>query len=509
MAVQPECNKEGLCCNARRSWHGWRAQRFAPRPASFCRRSSRAAAVVSRGAYAAGGSGIFGGYIDYMNYVNMKQGGVNGVKLVWEECETEYNNSRGVECYERLKKGGSTGASLVQPVSTEILLADGPRARRQGAARDHRLRQLQHRRRPGLSRDLPAITTYWSQASSQMKFIGQKMGGMDTKGKKIALIYHDSAFGKEPIPVFEEYAKKYGFEFMKIAVPHPGNEQQSQWLQIRQAKPDYVLLWGWGVMNPTALKAAAKIGFPRDRMIGVWWSASEEDVIPAGDAAKGYIAGAFNAAGPNLPLIQEIKKTVYGAGKGNLEDQSRIGSVYHVRGVVHGIITVEAIRKAQEKFGKGKPMTGEQIRWGLENLNLDDARIKQLNAVGLIPAFKMSCADHEGSGMAKFTQWDGKQWKTITDWIPSDKDMIHAMVQVEIREQVREGKEHHASRLREGRLKRLPPPPPEGVGTRVRSSAHSRPHPACIPWPPPFPRRSLPPLLRRPPSRTSASTTSR
>ena len=71
------------------------------------------------GAYAAGGSGIFGGYIDYMNYINMTQGGINGVKLTWEECETEYNNSRGVECYERLKKNQG-GASMVQPLSTGI-----------------------------------------------------------------------------------------------------------------------------------------------------------------------------------------------------------------------------------------------------------------------------------------------------------------------------------------------------------------------------------------------------
>ena len=71
------------------------------------------------GAYAAGGSGIFGGYIDYMNYINMKEGGINGVKLAWEECETEYNNSRGVECYERLKKNAG-GASMVQPLSTGI-----------------------------------------------------------------------------------------------------------------------------------------------------------------------------------------------------------------------------------------------------------------------------------------------------------------------------------------------------------------------------------------------------
>lgn len=55
------------------------------------------------GPYGANGQAYYGGMIDYMTYVNMKEGGINGVKLGWEECETEYNNAKGVECYERLK----------------------------------------------------------------------------------------------------------------------------------------------------------------------------------------------------------------------------------------------------------------------------------------------------------------------------------------------------------------------------------------------------------------------
>jgi branched-chain amino acid transport system substrate-binding protein len=276
----------------------------------------------------------------------------------------------------------------------------------------------------------PAVTTYWSQASAMIKYIAQKEGGEDKlKGKKIVHLYHDSAYGKEPIGVFQAYAKKDGFELTEIAVPHPGNEQQSQWLQIRQLKPDYVILWGWGVMNPTALKAAAKVGFPRTKMVGVWWAGSEEDVIPAGEAAKGYTTAVFNVNGKNLPLVQEIVKTVYAAGKGNLEDKDRIGSVYHTRGIVHGIITVEAIRTAQAKFGKGKVMTAEQVRWGVEHLNLDDARLKAINAAGLMPPLRMSCADHEGSGLVKFQTWDGNQWKVVTDWIAPDKQMIRGMIE--------------------------------------------------------------------------------
>ena len=39
------------------------------------------------GPYSAMGTGYYGGIIDYLNYVNMK-GGVNGVKLTYDECET-------------------------------------------------------------------------------------------------------------------------------------------------------------------------------------------------------------------------------------------------------------------------------------------------------------------------------------------------------------------------------------------------------------------------------------
>ena len=100
------------------------------------------------------------------------------------------------------------------------------------------------------------------------------------KGKKIVVLYHGSPYGKETIPIYDLLAEKFGFTVQQIEVPHPGNEQQSQWLTIRRAKPDYVVLRGWGVMNPVALKTAQKTGFPVDHIIGNVWSNSEADVVP-------------------------------------------------------------------------------------------------------------------------------------------------------------------------------------------------------------------------------------
>lgn len=383
------------------------------------------------GPYAAGGSALFGAWIDYMQMINERDGGVGGVKLVWEECETEYNNARGVECYERLKNKGETGNSVFQPISTGITYSVLEKV-----AQDKipmvtigygRTDAADGRVFPWV---FPMVTTYWSQASGIVNYIGMKEGGMDKlKGKKIGLLYHDSAYGKESHAIMDKLAAKHGFEVIKIPVAHPGNEQQSQWLQIRQARPDYVILWGWGVMNPTALKSAAKTGYPREKMIGVWWSGAEEDTIPAGSAAKGFTAAGFNVAGTNYPLIKDIEKYVYAKGKGNMEDKSRVGGVYYNRGVVSGIITVEAIRKAQEKFGKGKALTGEQMRWGFEHLDMDAKHLASIGATGFMPEMKISCLDHEGSGKVKFQQWDGSKWKVLTDWVDSDKPLVRGMIE--------------------------------------------------------------------------------
>ncbi len=381
------------------------------------------------GPYAAGGSGFFGGAIDYFNLVNAN-GGINGVKITWEECETEFNPSRGVECYERLKtKNG--GATVVEPLATAIAYGILDRVAQDKIP----MTTLGYGRSDAANGKVfpyvfPLITSYWNQAAAMIKYLGEKSGGMDKlKGKKIVHLYHDSAFGKEPLPVLEAQARQYGFELIKIAVAPPGSDQQSQWLQIRQANPDYVILWGWGVMNAVAITSAQRNGFPREKMIGVWWAGSEEDTVPAGGAAKGYSSMTFNTPG-HYALIDELRTKVYAPGKGNLADQKRIGSVYHMRGLTSGILMVEAIRTAQEKFGKGKAMTGEQVRWGLENLNVTEARQKELGVLGMFPPIKTSCDDHEGSGAAKVQQWDGSKWMAVTpNWVTGDKALTRKLVE--------------------------------------------------------------------------------
>jgi len=199
-------------------------------------------------------------------------------------------------------------------------------------------------------------------------------------------------------------------------------------LQLRKLAPDWVILRGWGIMNPVALKTATKVGFPVDHIIGNVWSNSEEDVIPAGDAAKGYVAITTQASGSQYPVLQEIIKTVYGAGKGNLEDKKRIGSVYHNLGIVNGILNVEAVRIAQAKFGH-RTLTGDEVRWGFEHLRLDEARVAALGAKDLFHSINVTLANHEGDGWVTFQQWDGTKWVVVSNFIKPDWALLRPIIE--------------------------------------------------------------------------------
>ena len=385
--------------------------------------------VYRTGPFAAGGTGIPGGFMDYMALLNERDGGINGIKLVWEECDTQYKNERGVECYERLKNKGVNGAPVFHPMSTGVTYALMERAHK-----DHiPLLSLGYGRTDATDGRVfpyafPLVTNYWNQSSAKLRYIAQRLGGEgELKGKKIVNLHLKHPYGVETIPVWDKLAERFGFEVTHIPVPWPGIDQKSLWLRIRQIQPDFVINRNWGVSCTVPLREAARIGFPRDRIIGVWWCGSEEDVIPAGSAAKGYITANFHAVGSDIKVIQDIFEHVYGKMKGNLS-AARVGNVYHSRGIVFAIATTEAIRLAHTKFG-ARPISGEEMQWALENLDITPERIEEMGATGLFPPLKTSCFDHEGGGSVKFQQWDGKQWNMITDWIKPYHKMVRSMIE--------------------------------------------------------------------------------
>jgi branched-chain amino acid transport system substrate-binding protein len=384
--------------------------------------------VYRTGAYAPNGVPWANGFIDYLKLTNAR-GGINGVKIVWEECETGYATDRGVECYERLK-GKNGGATMFQPVSTGITFALSDKAPVDKIPLITASYGRSESQDGGVFKWVfPLGGTYWVAVDVIIQHIAKKEGGFDKlKGKKFALVYHDSPYGKEAIPILQKRASMHDFQVLLLPVPHPGVEQKSTWLQIRQQRPDYVINWGYGVMNPTLLKEAQAVGYPRDKIYGSWWAGAEPDVKDVGEGAKGYNAVTLqHGAEPNAPFVKEILEKLHAKGLGT-GPKDEVGSVLYVRGAVSAMFAVEGVRTAQERFGKGKVMTGEQVRWGLENLNLTQAKLDALGFKGVLRPISTSCQDHMGSNWARIHTWKGSKWELTSDWYKDDEQVIKPMV---------------------------------------------------------------------------------
>lgn len=378
------------------------------------------------GPYAPSGIPFLGGLHDYIRYVNEVQGGVNGVKIYTPECETAYTIERGIECYERFKHGyEGAPTAIFQPHSSglDAALLDKARQDRvpvfcpgggQAQAFDGRIYPY----------SFPLVFDYWSEASIVVKFIASRVGGLDKlKGVKIVTLYHDSGYGRDTIEPMRILSEKYGFEDIQIPVPHPGEQQQTQWQEIKQTNADWVFLRAWGVMTPVAIKTAARVGFPVDHIIGDIWSGSEDDTRPAGAVAKGYLAVSTFPPGTDFKIIKTLKAEIIDKGKSDLKDLTKFGTVYYNYGVIEGILVVEAFRTGQAKFGH-RPLNNLEGQWALEHLNITPQRIEAIGATGLLSPLKVSWTDHVGGGAAKIQQWTGSEWKPLTDWLEGDRPLF-------------------------------------------------------------------------------------
>ena len=146
--------------------------------------------VYRTGAYAPNGTPWANGFVDYLNLINERDKGINGVKITFEECETGYATDRGVECYERLKGKGPTGAAAFNPLSTGITFALTEKAPvdkipviTMGYGRSESADGSV------FTWNFPLLGTYWTAADVIMHQIANKLGGYDKlKGKKVTLV---------------------------------------------------------------------------------------------------------------------------------------------------------------------------------------------------------------------------------------------------------------------------------------------------------------------------------
>jgi branched-chain amino acid transport system substrate-binding protein len=373
------------------------------------------------GPFSGSGIPVADGMHDYLQMLNERDGGIGGVKLAIEECETGYDTKKGIECYEAVK--GKLPV-MVNPWSTGVTLPLIPKA---SVDKIPILSMAYGLSASAVGETFPWVfnppDTYWDGLSMILRYIGDKEGGLDKlKGKTIGYLYLDAGFGKEPIPMFEALAKDVGFTLKMYPVAFGDlQNQSSQWLNVRRDKPNYMVMYGWGAMNGTAIKEAARISYPMDKFISIWWP-GDDDARGAGDAAKGFKILNWHATGTNFPAIQDIIKNVVDKGKSQASKEE-VGEVLYDRGVYNSMLIAEAIANAQKLTGK-KLVTGEDVRRGLETIDLTPERLKQLGFEGFTGPLKITCSDHNGHRPTYMQEWDGQKWVKVSSDLPAMSDKV-------------------------------------------------------------------------------------
>jgi len=365
------------------------------------------------GPFAATGIPLMNGQKDYIEMLNARDGGVGGVKIEFEECETGYSTQKGVECYEKTK-----GEAIVtQPWSTGITLQVLPKTNVDMIpilAPGYGFSPMMDGKTFQWAFNVPS--GYWDGASMILQYL---QGQGDLKGKKIAFLHLDHPYGKEPLPLLEANADTMGYELLPIPVGLKEMQNQSaQWLQIRRARPDYVVMWGWGAMNAGAITEAVKTKYPMENMIGVWWSGHDADLRLVGDKGKGYKSISWSFPELESQAMADIKKHVVDTGK-TLSNEEEMQGVFYGRGVVMSMILAEGIKVAQDKYGVAE-VNAEQLRWGLENLNITEERLAELGMSGMVAPFSTSCSNHTGHSGGWMLEWDGTKFVKVSDHLSPD-----------------------------------------------------------------------------------------
>ncbi|PZP94629.1 MAG: branched-chain amino acid ABC transporter substrate-binding protein [Variovorax paradoxus] len=352
---------------------------------------------------------------DYADLLNQR-GGLEGHPI--EVTVQDHGNEpqRGIDCYERLKRDGVMVFDFFStPVSRAVLpriMQDGnilvqPLVGRSDAVNGEVFKNV-----------FPLAPTYWGQAANIISYFKKQAGGK-LDGKKIAFIYLDTPFGREPLPTFEALKRIERFELQTFPFPVPGNDQSAAFTQIRRFQPDWVVLWSFSPLNPITFREMQRNGIPIEKLVTGNWI-NEVDINNFGaTAAKGLKRSAVVSGGAEHPLVRDIISELYDKGKGN-GDRKLVADSYYNTGLAVYSSVFEGVRLAIKT--QGWPLTPEKIRQGMH-------QIKDFDAKGFMPAITVTAKDHGGGGKTRIDMWDGTKWVPQTDWFADYMGLVNTLVQ--------------------------------------------------------------------------------
>ncbi|MGA0572703.1 ABC transporter substrate-binding protein [Variovorax sp. VNK109] len=349
--------------------------------------------IPMTGVFAFAGIGINAGIADYVKIVN-DAGGIKGRKVRYVPEDTGYKVDVSVAAYKKITSQNKV--NLYYGDSTGFSKTINPELERNGQI-------------------LMAGASFATELNDPAKYPMQFLVGPDytemfgillkhiakeKPGAKVAFVYSDSEFGRDPIEKSEAEAKKLGLSVpLKLMTPPGSVDVSTEVIKLRRAAPDYTIFHGYVLAPiPEFVQQGKQMGMT-SKWMGTFWTMDSSTVMKMGDAGDGFMGVMpyryYYDTSAKSPMLDKIRAM-----------RPEYQSTAYTQGFLTAMLFVEA---AKRTLDAGKPLDGKNLKAALNS-------IKDFDTGGLIgvpitikgnsiPVGRVYRADMKAQKMVPASDW--------------------------------------------------------------------------------------------------------
>lgn len=351
------------------------------------------ASVPLTGVFAFAGIAVDAGMKDYLTILN-EGGGIKGRKVRYVGEDTGYKVDQSMAVFKRITSQHKV--NLYYGDSTAFSKAVNPELERNGNI-------------------LMTGATFGKEFSDAAKYPMQFMVGPDYSemvaillryiakekpGAKVALIYSDTEFGRDPVEAARADIKRLGLNLAtEIVTPPASVDVSAEIVKLRRADPDFTIFHGYvSAPIPEFINQAKSLGL-KSKFMGTFWSMDNTTVMRMGAAADGFLGVMpyryyYDTEGKS-PMLERIRKM-----------RPEYQATGYMQGFLAAMLLTEAARRTLDA---GNPLTGKNMKIALSSIrNYDTGGIigVPLSIKGnSIPIGRIYRADFKQQKMVPASDW--------------------------------------------------------------------------------------------------------
>lgn len=348
--------------------------------------------IPMSGVFAFAGIGIHAGIQDYVKLVN-DAGGVDGHMLRYVPEDSAYKVDLSVAAYKKITS--QNAVNFYYGDSTAFSKTINPELDRAGSM-------------------IMSGASFATELNDPQKYPYQFIAGPDytemfgillrhiakeKPGAKVAFIYSDTEFGRDPIETSRAAAEKLGLKMaIEIMTPPGAVDVSTEIAKLRRARPDYTIFHGY-VLGPIPefIGQARKLGM-NTKFMGTFWTMDNSTVMKMGEVADGFMGVMpyrYYYDTESAPMLEKIRAL-----------RPEYQTVPYIQGFLSAMLYTESARRT---LAAGKPMTAANLKAALNSIeNFDTGGLigTPITIRGnSIPVGRIYRADAKAGRMVPASDW--------------------------------------------------------------------------------------------------------